>query len=180
MISKYSHKELKWIDLEASKEGELTYIEEEYSLPKFIRDELSSKTKNDIINLDNDVIYVAINLPYHSVHEFFGNRIIFIVSDDFIITIHDEPIYAWEKFKNDMEIDALTDGKLNMNNHKLLFTYLIKHLFVDAQDKLSNNYKQILNFENHIKSKNKKIRLFKKLFITSLSIIIILILILCL
>ena len=115
MISKYKHKGLNWVDLESPTEEEITYILEEYAIPVFIKDEISLKSKEDIIKLDNSYIFAHLNLPDYSQGGNNSNRLIIVTNDNFIVLIHDEPIDALRELSKEMELDTLTEEKFGSN-----------------------------------------------------------------
>ena len=87
MISKYSHRELNWVDLESPTEEEVAYILEEYTIPLFIKEDISRKPKEDIVRLDHSFIFAYLNPPQFPLDENKDNRLIFIANDNFIIII---------------------------------------------------------------------------------------------
>jgi len=144
MISKYSHKELNWIDLESPTEEEIEYIVELYPVPLDIKNRLYDKTKEDRFELNYDFIYASIE-----------NKITFIVCDRFVLSIHQEHMPAFTTFSKELEIDMVSIEKINSN--KILFAHLLKNLFKNREVELSSKNKQIEKFKNQILEKNKKI-----------------------
>lgn len=142
MISKYNHKELNWVDLESPKEEEIEHILDQYPIPKDIKDSILSRNTNDVINLSYDFIYISIL-----------NKIIFVVNDNFVITIHDDPLEAFDKFSKEMELDLYGEGK--MNNHKLLFAHLLKNLYINLKNKQKLDEKEINELKKEIEGNNK-------------------------
>lgn len=180
MISKYNHKELTWIDLESPSEEEIFHIIDEYSIPEYIKEEMLLKTTEDRISLDNDYIFASLYFSQYSQDDIVKNNLIFVVSDNFIITIHSKPMQTLDIFSKEMELDIITDEKNKISNNKLLFAYLLKSLFVNSQNKLLSYEEEIYYLENKLMKKSKKKKLYKTLFIISLVVIIILSIILCL
>lgn len=162
MISKYNHKGLSWIDLESPKEEEITYIFEEYTIPLYIKEDIMAAHNEDIIRLDHDFIFAYLNFDNIG-NETKNQKVIFIICDNYIITIHDNPIKALTEFLKEMELDTFKNEKFNINNNKLLFSYLMKSLFVNSHKQIIKNEIIINNFDSILINKNKKI---KKLKIT--------------
>lgn len=158
MISKYSHKGLTWIDLESPKEEEIIYILEEYTIPIFIKDEIFSKPTNDVIRLDHGFIFAYLNFSSDQSEKNDTNKVIFIISDNYIITIHDKPIEALSEFLKEMELDTLKNEKFDINNNKLLFAHLMKSLFVNSQKQILSNTIRINTLKNQLSRKNKQLR----------------------
>ena len=175
MISKYNHKELTWIDLEDPKESELSHVIDLYSIPDFIKDALDLKNNEDSIRLDNDYIFISFNLPqyFQTENAEINSKIILIVNDNFILTIHEDPIPALNIFSKEMELDIIRHEKIN--NNQLLFIYFLKSLFVSSEDRLVKAEIQIQNLKEQILNKNKKVKLLKRVLVSSLVIIILII-----
>lgn len=161
MISKYSHNSLVWVDVEFPKEEELFYVMEEYSVPESIEIEIISKKKDSKTRIYSNLIFISLSIPdiLCENNKEVDSKIIFIITNRFIITIHDEPIEALGEFLNNLEMDTTLPEELRINNNSLLFFYLIKSLYVDIKDKLITNKIQIKELEDKLidKKKNKNI-----------------------
>lgn len=177
MISKYNHKELTWIDLNSPSEEEIFHIIDEYSIPEYIKKEIMQKSTDDKINLDNDYIFASLYFSSMSLDKSISNMLIFVVSDNYILTIHNEPIQALNIFSKEMELDIITDERNKVSNNKLLFAYLLKSLYVNSQKQLALYDTVIKDLREQLGKKGKKLKLFTWLFIIS---VIAIILILCL
>lgn len=145
MISKYNHKNLNWIDLESGTKEEINHILEEYSVPKNIIEKITKNDKDGIFELNHDYIYASID-----------NKITFIVNDNYIISIHDEPILAFNASSKELEIDMITIDKISSN--KILFAYLLKNIFKNREEGLSSSYTQIEQLKKKVLLKNKIIK----------------------
>lgn len=138
MVSKYSHNSLLWIDLESPKKEELVYVIEEYSIPLEIEQEIRFKNIEYKTKLYSGFIFVSLDFPYisNSENKISSNKIIFIINNNFIITIHSEPIEALKEFLKNLEMDTTLPEELKIKNNGLLFFYLIKNLYIDLKEKL--------------------------------------------
>jgi len=174
MISKYRNKELVWTDLESPQEPEINYVLEEYNIPSIIREEMDTSLNSDIIRLYNGYIYASLSFPQLTLNKNIENKLIFIASDNYVISIHNEPIRALSAFLKEMELDTIKNEKIDISDNKLLFANLLKSLYVNSHREIISNNTKINNLKEQIIEKNKKIKFLKKL-ITSLLIIIILI-----
>lgn len=160
MISKYNHKEINWIDLESPSIEEVEHVLDQYPVSLFIKDMIISGKNEDKIDISYDFIYVSLM-----------NKIIFVVSDKFVLTIHSESMVAFNEFSKEMELDVVGGEKIN--NHQLLFAYLLKNIYKNNNKQLISNENQIKNLQKKILKKDNKI---KKLIIFIILIIISLIL----
>jgi len=174
MISKYSHKELTWIDLESPLEEELVYIIEEYYIPSSIEEEMRAKTEETKTKLYSDFIFTSLYFPQilHGENKIINDKIVFVTNDNFVLTIHDRPIQALHEFLNNLEIDTTIEEKLEIKNNKLLFAYLLKSLYVNLQEQLVANDIQIRGLKKQIIKNNKKLKLLTLLSIIFLVAII--------
>ncbi len=170
MLSKYSHKDLTWVDLEKPNNEELEYVLEEYSIPEYIKDMLKTKTRDDKMYSDYDYIFAQV--PFLSLGNSSEDKLIFIVNDDFIISIHNKTTNYLSEFFKEIELNIISNNKLIIDNNRLLFTYLLRSLY-------SNSEKQLITFDSIAKNyqKNnikisKKVKIYKTLFFVLLSAII--------
>jgi Mg2+ and Co2+ transporter CorA len=177
MISKYSHKQLVWIDLENPTNEEIVHILEEYEIPEYIKNMFKTELGRDAMYSDYDYIFVC--LPFLSEKNTIESRLIFIVSDDFIISFHDEPTTVLGQFFKEVELSIVSNDKLIIDNNRLLFTYLLKSLYVNSERQLIMNESMVKNYQKNIIKINKKNMTLKVLSFILLGAII-LISILCL
>lgn len=177
MISKYKHKGLNWVDLESPTEEEIAYILEEYTIPIFIKDEISSYPKNDIVRLDYGFTFAHLNLSRVPHAEKNNNRLIFIANDNFIVLIHDEPIDNLRELSKDMELDTLTEEKFGSNNNKLLFAHLLKNIYTNSQKQIFERDARIKHLQDKITKNNKKSKSIIIYILLSLLTVILLLLI---
>lgn len=171
MISKYSHKQLIWIDLEKPTLEEIHHILEEYSIPEYIKNMFKSDIGYDKIYSDHDYIFVC--LPFLHENNSSENQLIFIVTDDFIISIHDEPTTILRDYFKEIELNIISDNKLVIDNNRLLITYIIKNLYVNLEKQLVMTESMVKNYQKHIFKINKKNKNLKVLSFILLGAIII-------
>ncbi len=145
MISKYNHKDLNWLDLEAATDNEIEHILSLYTVPLQIKEKLYDRNKEDKFEVIYDFIYVSIE-----------NKITFIVNDSFVISIHDDPMPAFTTFSKEFEIDMVSIE--NINSNKILFAHLLKNLFKNREVELSHNHNLIEKLKKQIVEKNKSIK----------------------
>ena len=145
MISKYNHKELCWLDLESPQEEELLHVVEQYNIPLDIKQRIISKEYKDEINMNYDSLYASVS----------GN-IVFVSDNDLVLTIHNNPIEAFNEFSKEMELDL--NGEEKINTHRKLFAYLLKNLYIDSQNQLKASQYEIEKLDQKILSIKKKTR----------------------
>lgn len=160
MISKYSHNQLLWIDLESPTEEELIYVLEEYKIPQYIEEEIRSKTQKTKIRFSEDAIFSSFYFPkiLHNENKIIDNKVMFTVCKDIVLTIHDKPIDAIGEFLNNLEMDSAILDELKITSNGLMTFYLIKSLYVNLKEQLVINNNGIKEIENKILNpKNKNI-----------------------
>lgn len=154
MISKYSHKGLNWIDLKSPSKDEIAHIVDQLSIPKDIEDKIEGNKDEDIVEINDDLIFVSIR-----------NGLSFVVSDNFILSIHSKPMQAFDNFSKEMELDIIIEEQSKIKNNKLLFAYLLKNIYLDVELKSITNGARIKSLERQIIEKNKKLKLLRLLSI---------------
>ncbi|MFA6515049.1 MAG: CorA family divalent cation transporter [Candidatus Paceibacterota bacterium] len=169
MISKYSHKELTWIDLESPKEEEINYILEEYSIPSYIKEKIENRGNNDEISIDYDYLFTSIDFPQNKTTQ--NSKLFFIVNDSFIISIHNERITSLSSFIKEIELNINSSQKLDISNNKVLFAHLLKNLFIGSQKELLLSNIKAENLKQQILKNNKKLKLLTTLSFVSLGAI---------
>jgi len=158
MISKYSHNSLIWIDLESPKEEELIYAIEEYSIPSSIEEEIRKTSSKSKTKMSSGYIFLSLIFPkiLHKENKVEDNKIVFIIHEDFIMTIHDTQIDALGEFLNNLEMDTTLPEELKITNNGLLFFYLVKSLYINLKEQLFINNTEIKELENKIIGIKKK------------------------
>ena len=172
MISKYSHKELVWTDLESPKDTEVVYILEEYDIPSTIKDVMSVTRNDDVIKLYNDFIFASFNFPQIDTGKNIENKLVFIACDKYIVTIHNEPIPSLSAFLKEIELGTIENTQMTISDNKLLFAHLLKSLYVNSHKQIIEHDKKIRFLKNQIIRNNRKLKLLTISSIICLIIII--------
>lgn len=173
MISKYNHKGLIWVDIESPQIEEILYALEEYPIPLFLKEEILSKKNESKIILDFEYIFARVDLSNINLNQNINDKIIFLVSDNFVLLIHSKPLKALSQFIKEIEFDILaTEDNLNIKNSRLLFGHLLKNLYINSQEEIFEKIYQLEILKNKIIKQNKKLKLFLILNIIFILIII--------
>jgi hypothetical protein len=125
------------------------HIIEKLSIPLYIQEKIKLEEKEDIVYMDDDFLFINII-----------SKIIFIVCNSYILTIHDYPIPAFDKFGKEMELDIIVEDQSKIKNNKLLFAYLLKNLYLEKELKSITDNSNIKNLKGEVLKKNKKLKLF--------------------
>lgn len=152
MISKYTYKGLTWIDLESPTDDELTHIMENYSITPTIREEMKNMSLQSKVDLYPNFIYLILHFPEisHKGNKSNEKEIDFIISNDFIITIHYEPIESLHEFSKTFEVDAILEKRMDVDHAGFLFFHLIKSLYVHSRSQLTGVNSVLKNIEKNI------------------------------
>jgi len=138
MISKYTYKNLTWVDLESPTEEEVIHVMEEYSIPVLIGEQLHTQTIQSKVELYPAFIYLILHFPQISRknNEGLEQEIDFIVGKNFIITTHYEFMESIHEFSKTFEVDAILEKNLDVDHAGFLFFNLIKTLYVNSRRQL--------------------------------------------
>ena len=152
MISRYSYKEVTWIDLETPSKEEVREIMDEYNIHPVVADELLSPTLRPKVDLYDNFIYLIIHFPvvYNSHGRSGGQEIDFIIGKDFLITTHYELIDPLHEFSKVFEVNSILD-KSDMGTHAgFLFFYIMKELYRTLMLELDSIGRELEEIEDKI------------------------------
>jgi len=151
MISKYTYKDLIWIDLESPSEEEVIHVMEQYSIPVLIGEQLHTRTLQSKVELYPDFIYLILHFPQISRKNDEGleQEIDFIVGKNYIITTHYEFIEPIHEFSKTFEVDTILEKNLEVENAGFLFFNLLKTLYSHSRRQLHG----INSFMKEVESK---------------------------
>ena len=152
MISRYTHKDLTWIDLEAPTKEEVLQVMEEYSIHPLVADELLSPTLRPKVDVYNNLIYLILHFPtiFHKHGSQTEQEVDFIIGKNFLITTHYNVVDPLHDFSKIFEVNSILD-KSNIAEHGgYLFYYLIRELYQDLNIELDHIYNTLEKVESKI------------------------------
>ncbi|OHA81522.1 MAG: hypothetical protein A2675_03585 [Candidatus Yonathbacteria bacterium RIFCSPHIGHO2_01_FULL_51_10] len=138
MISRYTYKDLVWVDLESPTEEEVRVVMEEFSVPPILGNELMSLSVRPRVDLYRDFIYLILHFPTitHKHGKRTEQEVDFIIGKKFIITTHYEVIDPLHEFSKVFEVNSILD-KSNIGDHAgFIFFYIIRELYQSLIDEL--------------------------------------------
>lgn len=140
MISKYTYKGLTWVDIESPTDDELVHIMEGYSIPPTVGEEMKNLSLQSKVDMYPNFIYLILHFPEisHEGSKSLEKEIDFIVSKEFIITIHYEPIDSLHEFSKTFEVDAILEKRMDVDHAGFLFFHLIKSLYMHSRLELNS------------------------------------------
>jgi magnesium transporter len=138
MLTKYTHKNVTWIDLESPTKEEVYKVMNEYSIHPTVAEELLMPTIKPRVDLHDDFIYLILHFPaFKHTHSHQQNQEIdFIVGKDFIITTRYDTIDPLHKFSKIFETSSILD-KSDIGTHAgFVFFFMIKKIYKSLEHEL--------------------------------------------
>ena len=131
MITRYSHKNLTWVDLESPTQDEVRSIMNEFHINPLAADELLAPTLKPKVDTYENFIYLILHFPAfkHSNTLNQNQEVDFVIGKNFLITARYDTIDPIHKFSKVFEVNSILD-KSDMGTHAgYLFFYMIKKLY---------------------------------------------------
>lgn len=138
MLTKYTHKNVTWVDLESPTKEEVHKVMIEYSIHPTVAEELLMPTMKPRVDLHDNFIYLILHFPaFKHTHKLGQNQEIdFIVGKDFIITTRYDTIDPLHKFSKIFETNSILD-KSDIGTHAgFVFFFMIKKLYKSLEHEL--------------------------------------------
>ena len=138
MISKYTYKDMTWIDIESPTKDDVRGIMEEYNIHPIVADELLSPTLRPKVDLYDNLIYLILHFPTIS-HKHCAQteqEVDFIIGKNFLITTHYDVIDPLHEFSKVFEVSSILD-KSNIGDHAgFLFFYIMREMYKNSINEL--------------------------------------------
>ena len=152
MISRYTYKELVWVDMESPSQEEVRSIIEEFGLHPLAAEELLVPTLRPKVDLYQNFIYLILHFPTIS-HKHDGcheEEIDFIVGKNFLVTTHYGHIDPLHEFSKIFEVNSILE-KSNMGDHAgyILF-YILKEFYKMLDRELNHIESDLIEIEPNI------------------------------
>ena len=138
MLTKYTHNNITWIDLESPTKDEVHKIMGEYSIYPVVAEELLMPTMKPRVDIYDNYIYIILHFPaFRHTHGSQQNQEVdFIVGKDFIITTRYDTIDPLHKFSKVFEVNSILD-KSGIDKHAgYIFFFMIKKLYKALEHEL--------------------------------------------
>lgn len=152
MISRYTYKDLVWVDLESPTQEEVRGVMEEFDIHPLTANELLVPTLRPKVDLYSNFIYLILHFPTIS-HNHNGKaeqEIDFIVGKKFLITTHYDLVDSLHEFSKVFEVNSILE-RSNMGDHAgyILF-YILKELYKRLDSELSYTQHNLAEMEPNI------------------------------
>lgn len=138
MLTKYTHKNVTWIDLESPTKEEVHKVMNEYSIHPTVAEELLMPTIKPRVDLHDNFIYLILHFPAfkHTHHYQQNQEVDFIIGKDFIITTRYDTIDPLHEFSKIFETNSILD-KSDIGTHAgFVFFFMIKKLYKSLENEL--------------------------------------------
>lgn len=139
---------------------EMIRLSETYALPELVGEEIMTDTIRSKVDVYDKLLYLVLHFP--RMHDGRKNNlppeqeVDFIISKDFLITVHYELVEPLERFSKTFTIDSVLD-KSELGNHAgFLFFHIIKELYKDTIGELDNINITLKKIEHDIFSGKEK------------------------
>lgn len=148
MISRYTYKDLVWVDVQSPTQEEVRTLMEEFSIHPLVADELLGPTLRPKVDLYHNFIYLILHFPTIT-HKHDGGQdqeIDFIIGKKFIITAHYDLVDQLHEFSKVFEVNSILD-KSNIGDHAgFILFYILKDLYklLDGElDHINHDFNEI-------------------------------------
>lgn len=138
MLTKYTHKNVVWIDLENPTKEEVHKVMREYSIHPTVAEELLMPSMKPKVDLYKNYIYLILHFPaFRHTHNSQQNQEVdFIIGKDFIITTRYDTVDPLHKFSKIFETNSILD-KSDIGTHAgFVFFFMIKKLYKSLEHEL--------------------------------------------
>ncbi len=151
MISEYTHKKVRWIDVESPTKEEISHLADVYNLPGSVAEELLTSTMRSKVDLHNNLIYLILHFPkYRHKEGELDQEIDFIIGKDYVMTVHYELINPLHEFSKKFEVNKMLDRGIRDEHAGYLFYSIIKELYRDSLEELDDINKSLRDVEHDI------------------------------
>lgn len=153
MVTKHTHKNITWVDLESPTNEEVRQVMEEYAFHPSIAEELLLPTmKPKVAFYDNKIIYLILHFPAlkHSHGDKQNQEVDFIIGKNFLITTRYDTIDSLHKFSKVFDTNSILDKGSDLEHAGFLFFHMIQKLYHALEYELEYIYDALEEVEKNI------------------------------
>lgn len=152
MITRYTHRDITWVDLESPTPAEVREIVDQYRLHPLVGHELTAPTVKPKVDLYPHFIYLILHFPTrHRREKDEGDQEIdFILGKDFIITARYETVDIFHLVSKLFEVKALLDKEAIAPHAGFVFFYILSKMYEGIVHELELMKKDIEEIEGRI------------------------------
>ena len=151
MISRYSHGNVAWIDLDNPTNAEVRQIVNEFGINAFVAEELLLPSMKPRVEFHTTYVYVILHFPAlrHS-HATIEQEIDFVIGKNFLITTHYDTIDPLHKFAKVFEVNSLLDKDTLGSHGGFLFFSMLRKLYRSIEHETEHIKRDLASIEEHI------------------------------
>jgi magnesium transporter len=163
MITRYTHKELIWIDLSSPSIEEVREVMATYGLDPRVAEDLMTPSLKPKVDLYKNYIYLILHFPalHHSHGQDQNQEIDFVIGKNFLITTHYDSIDALHKFSKVFEVNAILEKESLGDHAGYIFFHMIKKLYKSLTHELDYVTDRLKVIENRIFMGNERQMVFE-------------------
>lgn len=151
MISRYTHGDLVWIDLESPTRDEVCDLIEEFDIDLVVAEELLLPSTKGRVELHPNFAYLVFHFPaLRHTHTGTGQEVDFIVGKKFIITTRYETIDPLHTFSKAFEVNSVLDTSMISQHAGFIFFYMLKKLYDAVDDEIAYIRAELQEIESEI------------------------------
>lgn len=153
MITRYTHKNLVWVDMESPTQSEVREIMAEFHINPLAAEELLSPTLRPKVDVYENFIYLILHFPaakhtHNKNNE--SQEVDFMVGKNFLITTRYDTVDPIHKFSKVFEVNSILDrSDIGSHGGYLLF-YMVRKLYRAVGHELENIESALDNIEEQI------------------------------
>ncbi len=137
MITKQTPGPVTWVDAASPTQEEILELRATYNIDTDIAEDLISPTMHPRIDTCDDHLYVVLHFPaYKHSHKSVAQEIDFIISENYLVTVHYDTIDSLHWFSKAFEVtNALAKTEQFSNGHQL-FSEIISKMYATIFDEI--------------------------------------------
>lgn len=152
MISKYTYKKLTWIDVEKPTSEEVNRLKEEYKIPPLVAEEMFEKSIRSKVDSYENLLFMIMHFPVRVPSEgtVIQQEVDFVVSHNFVITVHYEPIEALKTFSKEFNVGSKLERGKDVPHAGYLFHFILKGIYMKTAQSLYDINAWLTKIEENI------------------------------
>jgi magnesium transporter len=152
MLTRYTYKNLVWVDLESPTREEIERVREEYKIHPVVVEELYRPSLRAKVESYESYIYMILHFPVlkHSHANELNQEIDFILGKDYIITAHYDTIDSLHKFSRTFEVTSILDKTMLGQHAGFIFYYMMREMYASLTNELEFVFDSLKGIETRI------------------------------
>lgn len=159
MISRYSYRDLIWIDLESPSREEVLHLSEEFNIPALVCEEMLDNTMRAKVDLYDNLMFLVLHFPILNSNQkdHYQREIDFVIGKNFIITVRYELIDPLNEFAKIFEVNSILDREKITTHGGYIFMQMMKHMYDNCLNELEAMTPVIRKIEHHTFSEQEEL-----------------------